>query len=170
VETATELLVVKHAECFFDAALETLNSACGMEAAAHSDSEQSLAPGANSIIAVISLVGDVEWSLTLGLPQDTAVAVAQKFTGFSVPFDSSDMGDAIGELANVIAGSVKARLDQRGTRANLSLPTVLRGSAVESVHLQNVRAMRQEVQSPSGAMWLALVEGNKLVATRQTGS
>jgi len=64
-----------------------------------------------------------------------------------VPFESSDMGDAIGELANVIAGSVKARLDQRGAKANISLPTVLRGSAVESVHLQNVRAMRQEVRT-----------------------
>jgi chemotaxis protein CheX len=162
--------VVEYGECFFDAAVETLNSACGMEAVARPASDPCPAPGVNSIIAVISLVGDVEWSLTLRLPQETAVAVAQKFTGFSVPFDSGDMGDAIGELANVIAGSVKSKLDQRGAKANISLPTVLRGSAVETVGMQHLQAMRQEVQTPSGVMWIALVEGNRLVALRQPGT
>ena len=162
--------MVEYGECFFAAAVETLNTACSMEAVAQPDSGQCPPTGANSIIAVISLVGDVEWSLTLGFPKETAEAVAQKFTGFSVPFDSGDMGDAIGELANVIAGSVKSKLDQRGAKANISLPTVLRGSAVETVNMQRVQAICQEVQTPSGAMWLALVEGNRLVATRQPGA
>jgi CheY-specific phosphatase CheX len=167
---AAEPLVLENGDCFFDAVSETLASACGIQAQDQPNPDQALEPDANSIVAVIALMGDVEWSLTLGLPAPTATALAQKFTGFAVPFDSGDMGDAIGELANVIAGTTKSKLDQRGTRANISLPTVLRGNVLETVNLRDMPTMRRQVQTSCGALWLALVDGNRIVAARLPGT
>ena len=69
-----------------------------------------------TVLSVISLVGGVDWSIFLGLPKDTAVALAKSFAGFDIPFESDDLGDAIGELSNILAGNVKARLDRVGIK------------------------------------------------------
>ena len=47
---------------------------------------------------MISVLGDVDWAVFLGLPKATAEAVTEKFAGFAIPFDSNGMGDAVGEL------------------------------------------------------------------------
>jgi CheY-specific phosphatase CheX len=85
----------------------------------------------NGVIGIISLVGDVTWSLVVGLPKETACAMAVKFAGFEIPYDSDDMGDVVAELANVLAGDVSARLDEVGVTASMSLPTAIRGSDVD---------------------------------------
>jgi len=83
------------------------------------------------VVAVISLVGDVEWLLDLCLPRETAVGLAARFAGFPIPYESEDMGDAVGELSNILAGKVKAALDGLGVRAEIGLPAVLRGDRME---------------------------------------
>jgi CheY-specific phosphatase CheX len=87
---------------------------------------------ATGVIGVISFVGDPTWSMALLVPQETAPALARKFAGFDIPFDSPDMGDAVGELANVLAGDVVARLEMRRIKAQMSLPTVARGQIAET--------------------------------------
>lgn len=89
----------------------------------------------NGVIASISLVGDVDWALMIHLSETTAPALAERFTGFPIPFESDDMGDAIGELANLIAGEVKVELDHVGIKANISLPQVFRGEGIEVLSL-----------------------------------
>lgn len=89
----------------------------------------------NGVIASISLVGDVDWALLIYLSETTAPALAERFTGFPIPFDSDDMGDAIGELANLTAGEVKVELDHVGIKANISLPQVFRGQGIEVLSL-----------------------------------
>ena len=48
------------------------------------------------------------------------------------------MGDAIGELSNLLAGEVKVELDGIGVKTNISLPQVFRGPAIEILRLPHV--------------------------------
>jgi chemotaxis protein CheX len=123
---ATEAKAVnpEHTACVAEAAGQILNATCGVTLEPLPQDE-SLASG-GVIIGIISLVGDVEWSVFFGLPRDTAVAAAQKFAGFDIPFESEDMGDAIGELTNMLAGQIKLNLDQKGVAVDISLPSVIR--------------------------------------------
>ena len=82
----------------------------------------------SGLIGIIAVIGDVSWSVSLGFPEDTAMRMAEQFAGFEIEFDSADMGDVIGELANVLAGDVVARLDALGVRVQMSLPSVARVS------------------------------------------
>jgi CheY-specific phosphatase CheX len=86
-----------------------------------------------ALLGVISFVGDTKWSLSMLLVDPTASRVAEKFCGLSLPFDSPDLGDAVGELVNVIAGEVIAQLEKRRVRAKMSLPLVIRGRALELI-------------------------------------
>jgi chemotaxis protein CheX len=79
------------------------------------------------IIGIVSLMGDMDMTVFLGIPPATAVVFAAKFAGFAVPFESPDMADAVGELTNMIAGDLKIRLDRCRIKVNISIPTVFRG-------------------------------------------
>jgi CheY-specific phosphatase CheX len=93
--------------------------------------EERLDPSASRVVSVISLVGELDWTLALVLPERTAVAITEKFCGFAIPFDSLDMADVAGELINVLGGDIVAKLDARGIKAQVSLPMAARGSNVE---------------------------------------
>jgi len=85
----------------------------------------------DGVVGIISFVGDASWILMLAMPKESAETLAEKFCGFKVEYDSPDMGDVIGELANVMAGDIVARMGEQGVKIAMSLPTVLRGHDVE---------------------------------------
>ena len=111
------------------------------------------------VLAVISLVGDVECSLFLGLPQATAVEAARRFAGFEVPFDSEDMGDAIGELTNIFAGQVKALLDKREVRADISLPSVVRAKGMKVLVQKGTSNTKCCYECGMGRLWTGVLAG-----------
>jgi CheY-specific phosphatase CheX len=112
--------------------------------------------GARSVVGTISFLGDLTWSYSLVVPEDTAPALAQKFVGFEVPFDSSDMGDLVGELANVLAGDVIAQLERRHIRAQMSLPVIARGSDMEMVLPAGTPSMHLNYDTAPGPFWFSL--------------
>jgi CheY-specific phosphatase CheX len=103
------------------------------------------------MIAVISLVGDLEWSVYLAVPQPTATAIVSRFCGFDIPFDSADMSDAIGELTNIFAGQVKNCLDQKGVSVEISLPTVLRAENFQMLQQSGAVQISQSYESDAGS-------------------
>src|SRR5207244_10134077 len=111
----------------------------------------------DGVVGIISFMGGLSWSLMLGLPRETATALALAFAGFEIPFDSADMGDVVGELANVLAGGVSARLDTAGVAAQMSLPTVARGSDVELLLPGGLPSQRLPFASARGQFWVKVV-------------
>ena len=148
----------EHIECVAEAAVEIFNITCGLTIAPLEKEEDLANDGV--IIAIISLVGDVEWSVFLGLPRQTATAVAAKFAGFEIPFDSEDMGDAIGELANILGGQVKALLDRRSVKADISLPSVMQAENMHVLVQRSVSGIKTCFDSELGKLWTGAAVGN----------
>jgi chemotaxis protein CheX len=146
----------KHHECIGESAAGILNATCGISLSPQDDKD---VPGNDVLIAVISLVGSVEWSIFLGLPRLTACALAAKFAGFEIPFESGDMGDAVGELANILAGDIKNRLDAKGVKANISLPTVIRAQDIHVLIQRNATAIKTCYRSELGSLWVGVTAG-----------
>jgi chemotaxis protein CheX len=112
------------------------------------------------IIGIISLFGNRSRSLMLCLPEDTAAGIARKFCGFEIPFDSADMADVVGELVNILAGSVIGKLDSIGVSAEMSLPTVVRGTDVDLPVPDGLQVLRMGFSSGEGHFLLNLVAGD----------
>ena len=102
------------------------------------------------MVGIISFVGTPTWTLALVLPEETAPKMAEKFVGFDIPFGSPDMGDMVGELANVLSGEVIAQLDARGVKAQMSLPMVMRGHDLETVLPRGTPELRLGYTLPQG--------------------
>lgn len=108
------------------------------------------------IAGIISFLGEVSWTLSWILTEQSAPALAARFTGFEIPFDSPDMGDMAGELVNVIAGEVVAQLEQRRLPAQMSLPTIARGNPLELVPGTGPGIVHLEYRSAEGPFWMRI--------------
>ena len=102
------------------------------------------------VVGIISFVGDITWLMMLALPRKSAQSLSQKFAGFEVDYDSPEMGDVVGELANVLAGDIVARLRADEIKVAMSLPTIMRGQDVEPLLPRGIPANRLRVQHERG--------------------
>ena len=87
------------------------------------------------VAAIIGISGDAVGSVALCFPMRTAVTTASRFVGTEISQDHPDFADALGELANMVAGSAKAKFE--GLNASISLPQVVTGQDLRV--LQNER-------------------------------
>ncbi len=132
--------------------LATFATICGTALGYHGEAPSQAS--CDGVVGIIGIVGDEPCSLMLGLPRTTAPDLVQKFTGFPIPYDSADMGDMVGEFANILGGDIVARLETNRVKAGISLPTVVRGSNVEMLLPQGQPATRMVFSSPCGEFWV----------------
>jgi chemotaxis protein CheX len=81
--------------------------------------------GVADVSGVIGLSGDVSGCVVLSFPMDVASKVVAAFADSAVQPEHPDFADAVGELANMIAGGAKAQFP--GVRVSISLPSVIIG-------------------------------------------
>ena len=81
----------------------------------------------DSISGIIGLTGSIKGLLAIHLPRQTALTVTTAFLGVDVVEIDEDVRDAIGELANMLGGNLKAALDPKGSGIQLSMPTTIYG-------------------------------------------
>lgn len=85
------------------------------------------APASEDVIycATVHITGDTQWTIRVDCSGTHALDVTSAMFGME-PGEAtdSDVDDALGEIANVIAGNVKAMMDGN---SRLSLPTVAHG-------------------------------------------
>ncbi len=115
-------------------------------------------------------MGDVEWSLWLGFPAATAIGLTEEFAGGELALDSPDMADAIGELANMIAGDTKTRLHEMGTAVQLSLPSVVSGNKLRVRTQHDMPFELACLATQWGRMWIEVTAGVRVGQVREVGS
>jgi chemotaxis protein CheX len=76
------------------------------------------------VSGVIGFSGDIVGSVVLSFQFETAKKMVNGLVGMEIDPSSSDFADAVGELANMIAGNAKKDL---GILANIAVPTVIIG-------------------------------------------
>lgn len=77
------------------------------------------------VSGIIGLSGDAVGSISISFPRVTALKVVSKFIGQEIKIVGAEITDAVGELANIIAGSAKR--DLVGMNLAISLPSVIIG-------------------------------------------
>lgn len=75
------------------------------------------------VSGVIGLSGDVVGSVIVGFTRMSAVQIASAFAQTRLEVGTADFADAIGELANMIAGGAKAKFE--GQAVSIGCPSVI---------------------------------------------
>lgn len=79
----------------------------------------------HEISGIIGLSGKAKGTVLLGMNSDFAIAVTEKLLGEKPDGITPEVIDAVGELANMIAGGAKTRLEE--LNMSISLPSVIAG-------------------------------------------
>lgn len=116
------------------------------------------------VSAVIGLSGDVVGCVVLSLPMDTAARAGSKFAGVEMTREHPDFADALGELANMVAGQAKAQLS--GMNVSISLPSVIVGPEHVVSQSRQWPRLHLPCDSPLGAF---SVEVALVVEKREAG-
>jgi len=82
-----------------------------------------------AVLGLISFKGDLEGCLGIYCRLSAARAIAQNMLGMdeSEELEKAEICDAIGEVANMVMGSIKTRLQESVTNLDVSIPTVVKG-------------------------------------------
>jgi two-component system, chemotaxis family, chemotaxis protein CheY len=150
---------VPHGECVPLALEEVMAKACEMKLAPAS-ADESVRHG-NVVLGVMSLLGGVHWSVSLGFTPEAACGVASKFSGNEMTSVDQDVGDAIGEITNIVGGRLKLLLLARDIVVKHSLPMVFSatGLAVLAPHPVKTAISHAHFDSPVGRLWTAVSIG-----------
>ena len=79
----------------------------------------------NEVSGIIGLSGKARGSAVVSLGRETALRCTEQLLGQRPPTVNADVVDAVGEMANIVAGGAKSQLQQLDL--NLSLPSVIVG-------------------------------------------
>lgn len=151
--------VVPHGECVPQALREVLAQACDLELSSVPVDEE-IRRG-DVVFGMISILGDVQWSVVLGFTRDAASSVASRFAGCDGPIDDDDMGDAIGEITNILGSRVKLLLGKAGLVVEMSLPMVISASDFRFLIQRRRKGADAyaHFDSPVGELWTKVTVG-----------
>jgi len=104
----------------------------------------------HDVSGVIGLSGKAKGTIVLSLDRDVALAATEALLGERPEEIGEQVVDAVGELANMIAGGAKAKLEQFAMR--VSLPSVITGRSHVIQFPSNATQIAIPFQSEAGPL------------------
>lgn len=83
----------------------------------------------SNITAMLGLGGDIRGMLAVHCPAAVAMAITSGFLGMDVDELNEDVKDAIGEIANMVAGNLKIAFAGYDLKIELAIPTSIIGKS-----------------------------------------
>lgn len=117
---------VSYVNPFVKATNETFKTMMGMELKMGVPELKKADKHTFDISGVIGLSGEAQGIISLSFPEKLALQVVSKLLGAEITTVGADLTDAIGEIANIVAGYAKQYLTQ--FKLSISLPNVVIGS------------------------------------------
>ena len=106
--------------------------------------------------AMIGLAGELSGVVTIRCPAAAAATLASKMLGTEVSPTDADTRDALGEIANVIAGTLKAKVPGLDDACLLSTPTIVIGLDYKLFSISNSTTIGVALQFEGQPLWITL--------------
>lgn len=81
----------------------------------------------SNISSMLGMGGDIKGSVDIHFPKNIALTITSQFLDLEIDELDEDVQDAIGELANMIAGGIKSFFASRGVHTELAIPNTIVG-------------------------------------------
>jgi chemotaxis protein CheX len=107
--------------------------------------------------AMVGLAGALCGMITIRCGPATAVKFATQMLGEDAKSDPSMVGDALGELCNMVAGNFKSKISNLADHCMLSVPTVIWGEDYVMQTVQPNSGFHFALAHEGLPVWFALV-------------
>lgn len=103
---------------------------------------------AYDVSGIIGFSGEIVGSVVVSFQAQCALKLVESFAGMKLEMTSGDFADAVGELANMIAGAAKKDL---GAASSITVPNVIIGAGHTIARLSDVPCVVIPVTTPVGS-------------------
>ena len=118
-------------------------------------------PTAN-VVATVGFAGTLSGYVSLCVSKEAAFEIAQSLLGSSADEAHEHVRDAAGEMANMIAGSVRTAMTEKGEQLGISTPIVTVGTDFSTAALRDVsQAVVPFKMGPHSLFVYLVVQGRK---------
>jgi chemotaxis protein CheX len=143
----------EHVNPFIKATIETFATIVDMKITPGKVKMKAQSDIVYDVSGIIGLSGGAKGTVALSFPRLVALPVVRAFTGEKV-VTNNQMVDAIGEVANIVAGAAKKDLAQY--KILISLPTVVMGDKHEVAGPVDAMNLVVPFECPAGKFDLAI--------------
>jgi chemotaxis protein CheX len=111
------------------------------------------------VSGTISLAGEEingNLSIIFSLPSATAIFRAMMGLGNDADVNQNEVNDVVGEIANMVAGSAKAKLQEKNVHFKIGLPTVVVGEGHYIEPPRNVETVVLPIKGSAGEFFMEI--------------
>ena len=139
-----------------DATLEVFASMIFIEIEPDTHSDREAVAIESNLFSLIGLAGDIKGVLAIQCPSNVAMGITGAMLGMEVTELGEDAKDAIGEIANMVAGGLKEALAAFGKKIELAIPTTIIGESIRTSGLSGATRVMVPFSSPLGRFGIEL--------------
>ncbi len=110
----------------------------------------------SNLTSMIGLAGDLRGVLAVHCPEATAKGITGAMLGMDIDAIDEDVKDAIGEIANMVAGGLKTALLSEGMETELAIPTTAVGKSIRTSGLAGAPRFIIPFSTPAGDFGIEL--------------
>lgn len=142
------MIKVEHVNPFITSTIETLSKMAATEARPGKPARKRDCGCRQDITGIIGLSGGARGLVALCFPAATAIALANRLTSGSHTSLDAEVADAVGELANIVAGYAKQGLAD--LNVSISLPSIVMGDGHRIQEPKDVFSFAVPFRTPVG--------------------
>lgn len=109
------------------------------------------------VMAMVGLAGKSMGILSVHCSPQMAATITSNMLGMEFTEIGDEVRDALGEVANMIAGSFKTKMSKTGELFDLSVPTVIVGESYTTRTLTNAPTVVLEFPNSAGHVFVKLI-------------
>jgi chemotaxis protein CheX len=147
IETKPPLIDARLVTPFVNAVRDVFQKMVGVPATIQKPFLKSPPTPSHSICGIIGFSGNITGSVVLSFSDSAAQKLVESFAGVKLDIGTADFADAIGELANMVAGAAKRNL---GGLASISVPSVVIGKGFTVSNMSTVPCLVIPCTCPYG--------------------
>lgn len=114
-------------------------------------------PLQSNLSAMIGLGGGIRGVLAVHCPAAVAKAITSTFLGMEVDELNEDVKDAIGEIANMVAGNLKVSFAGAGVDIELAIPTSVVGESFSVCGAARAQRVIVPLRMSGNPLWIELM-------------
>jgi chemotaxis protein CheX len=109
------------------------------------------------ITSMVGMAGALCGMTTIRCSRAAAEKFASKMLGADVASDPAAVGDALGELCNMVAGNFKSKISSLADHCMLSVPTVISGEDYNLQPANPSEMIQVALQHADEIIWVSLI-------------
>ncbi len=128
---------VKIINPFIEGALHVLKTMASTEARAGKPYVKKDRVAKGDVSGVIGLTGEAKGTVSVTFTGECILDVVSRMFGEEMEELNDEIGDAVGEISNMISGHARQKLEERGKSLKAAIPTVVMGKDHTLSHMTN---------------------------------